>query len=218
MSDLSHGRRTNEGRRRADAARFPVLARLPDASTEPPAIRSTQLTGPGGVEYRFDPPQQRDTGSQSPAGSQPKVGQPPHVRERVRAIGQRGIPRGESPVLPRTNPFANPRPRLVDSLAPAVRFLTMVALFTAAGVWFQTFNRHGQPAQAVELPKTANQPAPAPAKNAADHTVPMPTATGPIESHPEPDARVGRAGGNGFTSQDNTAAGPVPTGSPSASP
>jgi hypothetical protein len=94
----------------------------------------------------------------------------------------------------------------------------MVALFTAAGVWFQTFNHHGQPAQSVELPKTANQPAPAPAKNAADHTVPMPTATGPIESHPEPDARVGRADGNGFTSQDSTAAGPVPTGIPSVTP
>src|SRR4029079_12821124 len=88
----------------------------------------------------------------------------------------------------------------------------------AAGVWFQTFNRHGQPAQSVELPKTANQPAPAPAKHAADQTVLLPTANRPIESHAEPDARVGRADGNGFTSQENTAAGPVPTGSPSVAP
>ena len=48
------------------------------------------------------------------------------------------------------------------------------------------------------------------AKNADDHTVPAPTATGPIETQPESGARVGRAEGDDFASQNNSAAGPVP--------
>jgi hypothetical protein len=132
--------------------------------------------------------------------------------------GRRKIPRRESSILPRSNPFSNPRPRLVDSVAPAVRFLTMVALFTAAGIWFQMMGRHAQPTRTVEPPKTAAQPAAVPAKNADDHTVPAPTATGPIESHSDSDARVGRAKDDDFASRDNSAAGPVPTAHPTVTP
>ena len=130
------------------------------------------------------------------------ISQQPHMINRGRLKGQRGIPRRESSVLPRSNPFANPRPRLVDSVAPAVRFLTMVALFTAAGIWIQMMGRHEpQPTRSIEPPKTAAQPAAAPAKNADDHTVPVPTATGPIETLPDTGARVGRAEGDDFATR-----------------
>jgi hypothetical protein len=94
----------------------------------------------------------------------------------------------------------------------------MVTLFTAAGIWFQMMGRHAKPTRSIEPPKTAAQPAAAPAKNADDHTVPAPTATGPIESHSDSDARVGRAEGDDFASRDNSAAGPVPTAHPTVTP
>ena len=94
----------------------------------------------------------------------------------------------------------------------------MVALFTAAGIWIQMLGRHAQPTRLIEAPKTAAQPTVAPAKNAGDHTVPAPTATGPIEAHPEQGSRVGCVEGNDFASRDNSAAGPVPTAHPTVTP
>jgi hypothetical protein len=218
MSNVPRGWRTDEDRQLADATRWPVLARLPDASADSLAGRSAKVGVPGGIEYRFDPPQSGDSGSRTSASVPSSISQQPHMFERGRLAGQRGIPRRESSVLPRSNPFANPRPRLVDSVAPAVRFLTMAALFTAAGIWIQMLGRHAQPTRSIEPPKTAAQPAVAPAKNAVDHTIPAPTATGPIENKPEPGARVGRVEGDDFASQNNSAAGPVPTARPTVTP
>jgi len=219
MSNVPRGRTTNEGRRLADTTRWPVLARLPDASVDSIGGRFAKPNVPGGNEYRFDPPQPSDSSARTPGSVQTASSQQPHMFERGRPLGRRGIPRRESSVLPRSNPFANPRPRLVDSIAPAVRFLTMVALFTAAGIWIQMMGRHSPaPTQAIEPPKTAAQPAVAPAKNAGDHTVPAPTATGPIGTQTAPGARVGRTERNDFTSRDNSAAGPVPTAHPMVTP
>jgi hypothetical protein len=143
----------------------------------------------------------------------------PHMFDRNRPARQRGFPPRESSILPRSNPFSNPRPRLVDSLAPAVRFLTLVVLFTAAGLWVQMISRHEtKPVPTIESPRTAAQPAVAPANNALDRTVPGPTATGPIESHPEPGARVGSIEANDFASHDNSSAGPVPAARPMVTP
>ena len=214
MSNVPRGWTTDEGRQLADAGRWPVLARLPNASADPLAERFAQAGIPGGIEYRFDPPQPSDKSARTPGSVQAPSSQQPHMFERAR----RGVPRRESSILPRSNPFSNPRPRLVDSIAPAVRFLTMVTLFTAAGIWFQMMGRHAQPARSIEPPKTAAQPAAVPAKNADDHTVPAPTATGPIEARPDSDARVGRAEGDDFASRDNSAAGPVPAAHPTVTP
>jgi hypothetical protein len=219
MSNVPRGWRTDEDRQVADTTRWPVLARLPDASADAVAGRSVKPGVPGGIEYRFDPPQPGDSGSRTSAQVQSSISQQPHMFERRRPAGQRGIPRRESSVLPRSNPFANPRPRLIDSVAPAVRFLTMAALFTAAGIWVQMISRHAPtPTRSIEPPKTAAQPAVAPAKNAVDHTTPAPTATGPIENKPEPGARVGRVEGDDFASQNNSAAGPVLTAHPTVTP
>ena len=90
-----------------------------------------------------------------------------------------------------------------------VRFMTMVVLFTAAGTWFQMKGRQSaSTTRSMDPTKTASQPAVAPAKNAADHTLPAPTAIGPIDTAPEMGARVGRANGNDFA-QKNQSAGPI---------
>jgi hypothetical protein len=218
MSNVPRGWTTDEDRRLADTTRWPVLARLPDASADAIAERFAKPSGTGGVEYRFDPPQPADTGIRTQKSVQSSISQP-HIFERGRTMRQRGIPRRESTVLPRSNPFSNPRPRLIDSVAPAVRFLTMAALFTAVGIWVQMLGRHeSPPARSSEVPKTAAQPAAAPAKSVDNHAIPAPTATGPIGTQPESGARVGRVEGDDFASQRNSAAGPLPVARPTLTP
>lgn len=204
-----------------------MLVRLPIVSVEPHSGRAAKPALPGGNEYRFDPPQSGERSSSTAhtkiTASQPAAAhrspQQPHLFDRRRSIGQRGFPRRESPVLPSTNPFSNPRPRLFDSVAPAVRFLTMVALFTAAGLWIQMLGKYGTPAsQSLEPPKTAAQPHFVPAKSAADDTAPAPTATGPIETAPESGARVGQLDRDDFAGRENSAAGPLPTSHPTVAP
>jgi hypothetical protein len=221
MSKAPRGWTTDEDGRPAAAERWPVLVRLPNVAVEPNVARPSKSGVPGGSEYRFDPPQPSNHSSQAasshsgPSNSHVAPAAEPHLYGRRRSVGQRGFPRRESPILPQTNPFSNPRPRLIDSLAPAVRFLTMVALFTAAGIWIQMVGRHAASSvRSSETPKTAAQPEFTPAKNVGDHTTPAPTATGPIQSAPKPSARVSQADRDDFAAQENTAAGPVPTGRP----
>jgi hypothetical protein len=229
MATAPRGWTTDDDRRFAEAGRWPVLVRLPNVSAEPQIGRTVKPAVPGGNEYRFDPPQAGDHSGptshvKTPARpSQPpaslRSAQQPHLFDRRRNIGQRGFPRRESIVLPNTNPFSNPRPRLLDSVAPAVRFLTMVALFTAAGLWVQMLGKHGSPSShSVEVPKTAAQPQFAPAKSAADDTVPAPTATGPIETTPESGARVGQLDRDDFAARESSSFGPIPTTHPAVAP
>jgi hypothetical protein len=225
MSNVPRGWTTDENRGLADTARWPVLARLPDVSADSIAARSAKLRTPGAIEYRFDPPQPNDHANRTSGPAQSAIRNPqsamarqPHMFERGRPVGQRGFPRRESSVLPRSNPFSNPRPRLVDSVAPAVRFITMAVLFAAAGIWIQMMGSHASPTRAVEPPQTAAQPPITPGKNAGDHTVPAPTATGPIERPPESGARVGRADGDDFAVHDTSAAGPLSAGRPTVTP
>lgn len=225
MSKAPRGWTTNEDGRPTAAERWPVLVRLPNVTVEPNAGRPSSSSMPGGNEYRFDPPQStshsnqaasnHSSSSHSHAVSTPQ----PHLYDRRRAIGERGFPRRESPILPNTNPFSNPRPRLIDSVAPAVRFLTMVTLFTAAGIWIQMAGRHAASSvRSSETLKTAAQPELTPAKNVGDRTAPAPTATGPIQSAPEPGARVSQTDREDFAVRENSAAGPVPTGHPTVTP
>ncbi len=197
MSNVSRGSTTDKNRPLADSPRWPVLARLPNVSANAMARGSTKQPKLGAIEYRFDPPQLQASADQSAIPTQPHVFERRHPADR-----QSRLLRRESPILPRSNPFSIPSTSLIDSLAPAVRFLTMVGLFTAAGIWFQMMGRHAQPAaQPVESPQTAQQPAIAPAKNAVDHTIPATSAVGPIQTPPQSGARVGRAhDGDGFAS------------------
>jgi hypothetical protein len=175
---------------------------------------------PGAIEYRFDPPQPNDNANRTAGPVQSAMSKQPHMFERRRPVGERGFPRRESSVLPRSNPFSNPRPRLIDSVAPTVRFITMMVLFAAAGIWIQMMGRHAPPTttRTAEPPQTAAQPPVAPAKNAGDHTVPAPTATGPIERVPESGARVGRADGDDFAAHNESATGPLLGAHPTVMP
>jgi hypothetical protein len=220
MSNLPRGSTSDQNRQLADTSRWPVLARLPHVTTDPLAKRPGMETTSGATTYRIDPPQAEDsavrhsTPATAPSrNATPGVRRQPHAFDRSRVPSTRVNPRRESPILPRSNPFVIPRPRLIDSLAPAVRFLTMFVLFTAAGLWLQMIGRHDvAPTQTMELPTTAAQPAVAPTKNADAHTLPAPTATGPLEAAPQPPqagARLGQADGNDFAKLEQKVV-PVP--------
>jgi hypothetical protein len=209
-----------------------VLARLSDVSTSIP--RSMNQTTLGSTSYRFDPPQTADTQSQSAlyrdirrdstsgevqAGGKTIRTHQPHVFDRSHGSDRRSSPRRESPILPSSNPFAIPRAGLLDSVAPAIRFLTMVVLFTAAATWVQMVTRHTLPSNdSMELPKTASEAPIAPTKNAIDHPIPAPTAAGPLETSPQTGARVGRAKGDDYATRKQSSAVPCPIVNPSVSP
>lgn len=188
-----------------------MLARLPDVTADLPAQRSAKQSSAGKVGYRFDPPQKADHGSRTAVPEQPseirnpKLELPntpqnsrppqPHVFERGRiAERQPRLPRRESPILPQSNPFAIPRRRLVDSVTPVLRFLTLVALFTAAGTWVQVVGRHSRPeSESIEPPKTASQgPTNSSTTKTVDRPAESPTAAGPVGTTPESGTRVGR--------------------------
>src|SRR4051812_28474690 len=161
--DDAHRSSLDSGKRHvATSARCPVLARLPDVSDVTAPSQPGTPNAIAATNYRFDRPQnaQIQSGtytSSSSASLNAKLGaaHQPHAFGRSRE--HRRIPRRASSVLPRSNPFAIPSATLMDSLAPALRFITLVALFTAAGIWLQTMStRSATPLSApAEQPKTA---------------------------------------------------------------
>ena len=100
------------------AGKWPVLARLPDVAADAPTRGQSPkiLAHADAHDYRFDPPQARSL-------HHPHDGDhPPRVIRR------------ESPILPRTDPFAIPSPGVMEKFGPIVRLVLLIALFTAAGV------------------------------------------------------------------------------------
>jgi hypothetical protein len=126
--------------------------------------------------------------------------------------------RRESPILPRSNPFAIPRRGILDSLAPFLRFATLVALFTAAGIWLQAFAFRGTPpaTKPVEAPSTTAQEPLNPATKTAERPAES-TSAGPVKSTPEPNALVGRARENDFAKLRGDIL-PVPSATENAGP
>jgi hypothetical protein len=167
---------------------------------------------PGSLGYRFDPAQTSDRSDAASAPSAPPRTRPtlkaeliyaprtartqrPHVFERPRLSDkQRILQRRGSTVLPKSNPFAIPHCSLLDSITPAIRFLTLVALFTAAGTWLQIVKLRGAAKNEIAQPPatTAQEPA-APAAKTADRQSTSPSAAGPVKKSPESNTRVGRA-------------------------
>lgn len=177
---------------------WPVLARLPEVSPPTSSAPRSNRSAAGLVEYRFDPPQiaasnvtQRATNVRHSAK--------PHVFERDPGTGQGARPRRfVSPILPHSDPFAIPRSGLRDALAPAVRFLMMFALFTAAGTSILMFNRQVQPTAEPVKPAAATvQPMLVPAADAVQLSPAPPTAAGPIDATTP---RTGRRNNDGSQS------------------
>jgi hypothetical protein len=186
------------------------LAQLPDVSAELQRQRAASKPT-GSIGYRFDPPQanasEKLSDSAAPSSAFPTLkselvyaprasrSQKPHVFDRTRVASRPPYTlRRESPVLPKSNPFAIPRRGLVDSIAPVVRFLTLVALFTAVGTWVQIMKLRGQESKNVAEPPatTAQQPA-APISKTAERAATAPRSSGPTGTKAEPNTRVGRA-------------------------
>jgi hypothetical protein len=183
-----------------------VLARLPDVTAETELQRVVAKTSAGGVGYRFDPPQNSRLSCTSNSEPRSRAAtlrselvyvpvnrrlHQPHVFARERSAS-RG-PRQESPILPRSNPFENPQRRLVDSVAPAMKFITLVVLFAAAGTWIQLLVHHDPPA-AIEIqpPSTTVEDRVAPTTKTAERPLGGATSSGPIGAIPEANRHMGR--------------------------
>ncbi|HVT27245.1 MAG TPA: hypothetical protein VHE81_04435 [Lacipirellulaceae bacterium] len=222
MTNATRSSNTDANRELAGAAAWPVLARLPELSDDPSAGQQTRQSTSGALAYRFDPPQLSGAALNASASDLATVRVPqsnfprqPHAFDRRRSPATRGLPRRESSILPRNNPFSMPRTRLADSVAPVIRFLTLVALFTAAGIWIQMMGRHmSPPKDPMEMPRTAQEPAMPPVSMGLDqHAAPAPTSAGPLDSSRKTGARVGRAGSDDFsTVEQSLMAAPLATG------
>jgi hypothetical protein len=184
-----------------------VLARLPDVTVETELQRTVAKTAAGGVDYRFDPPQtsprtsaaNSEVGARSVTLRSELVYVPHNARmHRPHAFGRERVNvktrRRESPILPSSNLFENPPRRLLDAIAPAVRFVTLVVLFAAAGTWIHMLGRHGAtPAKPIDPPTTTVDEHVVPAAKTAERPVVGPTASGPIGMTPETNWRVATA-------------------------
>jgi hypothetical protein len=119
---------------------WPVLARLPEIE-EHNTARSLATDGPRKArssEYRFDPPQLR----------------PYHTagwRENERKSSS-----VSSPILPSSDPFAIPSSSLHEAVAPVIRFLILVALFTMAGTMILMMGKEKSTDAKPAEPLTAN--------------------------------------------------------------
>jgi hypothetical protein len=146
-----------------------VLARLPEIAAEVSdvAVPSSRANAPTTLEYRFDPPQSR--------AAQPAVRVERRWREKTR----------ESGVLPSSDPFAIPGQTLQQTLAPVIRFLMLVALFTIAGTIILLSRAEKRPASSPR-PHAFTQQSLQPAVTALEPSAGAATAQGPIESEDAP--------------------------------
>ena len=194
---------------------WPVLARLPDVTDYLPAAgpQADRRTQKGPLDYRFDPPEQAGGGlrpdrhvdldaselpSPSAAGSSSHRPPQPHLFQRAgRGDYAARAPRGESPILPRSDPFALPASSLPDTLAPVVRFLVLVALFTAAGTMVLSMGKRNQtPPDEVRRTSTAVRQSLEPvlpsvsAAPSSDEAFAAPSSIGPVGAEGAPEVEL----------------------------
>jgi hypothetical protein len=176
-----------------------VLLRLPDVTQQLPAgARRSDHSPSGTFDYRFDPPQAAGVGGggsprqASAENARTRISasvstRQPHVVERpTKTEPRRSATRRVSPILPQSDPFSTPSRSLSDSLAPLIRFLTLVALFAAAATWVQMLARRDAQMKSTRPPA---EPTVQSAKNLPQSASPAPaantTAAGPPNaSHP----------------------------------
>jgi hypothetical protein len=146
------------------ASKWPVVARFPQIAADPVRreSRSSATTGEA-IDYRFDPPQGHSLH---------------HV---TRSDDMLRPARRDSPILPRSDPFAISGSSWLEAFGPVARFLTLVALFTAAGMILLA-KRNGVPAsvgEKVSAEALQARPSLEPAAVAMESPAVAPTATGP---------------------------------------
>lgn len=210
VDNASRSRAIEEKRRRITSGQAPLLARLPDVSAELPAPNpSPKSELPHKLGYRFDPPQASSRAGRTAEDDRtapfrtlkselvyaPHSTRPlhPHVFEKswMKPIQSRLKPR-ESSILPRSSPFSTPRRSMAEVLTPYIQFLTLVALFAAAGVWVQANNKSHANKDRSQSPETATQQSDNAPTKTVDRPVHNPTAIGPVTTTPENSVRLGR--------------------------
>jgi len=125
----------HEYARRGGDAKHPVLARLPDVSSETSSSHRTdhETRSDEYVDYRFDAP----AGTVEKAAAAMRRITQPHTFQRAPQSERRlRARRAASKVLPDSDPFSIPSSSLIDRFAPVAQFLMMFAFFTAAGTAF----------------------------------------------------------------------------------
>ena len=188
----------------ANAAKWPVLARLPDVSSSLPLKGAQSHRARSGevIDYRFDPAETSGSESGSVAtrqamraarsenagithGSRPPQ---PHLFHRTsRADERASAVRGTSPILPRSNLFSTGDGSLHDTIGPAVRFFMLVALFTVAGTTVLMIGSEEQASPEISKPvppalrQTLEPTTAADASNlSVEGPAAAPTASGPL--------------------------------------
>jgi hypothetical protein len=162
---------------------WPLLARLPDVSEALPVTeRLIQAPSVEPFGYRIDPPQAAGARHHAIRATVAGAASPPHSLPHRPRMERRPRPlRQTSPVLPQSNPFTIPRPSLLDTIAPVVRFVTLVALFAAAGTWFQLVARRNAPASKPDVPTKTSVRQPIQATEAPrEKSASQSTAAGPL--------------------------------------
>ncbi len=115
----------------------PLLARIPDVSEELPGRPQNVFVARGPEAVRVDPPAPRVPTTRHSEADRARlcdvaVTLRPSPTPSARRFKPRPLPK-RLDVLPSGNPFEFPREGLPDRFAPAVRFLLLFVLFTAAG-------------------------------------------------------------------------------------
>jgi hypothetical protein len=201
------GRRANS----AAAGDYPVLARLPDVSSQTPneqpqSSMSMRLTARPSTSYRLDAPTVTDTPRRSsdtplelerqtkftPIISEGPPARPqPHLHHRTWRVDQAApAPRRNSAALPSSNPFAIPSASLDDTLAPIARFVMLFVLFTIAGTAVllagknRTKPQPAAPAAAATAPVLEPTTVIEPVRTVVDEPIASTTASGPSGNAP----------------------------------
>lgn len=225
-------------RREIEAGSLPMLARLLDVSDDPIVAKEAALAAAQSqAGYRID---SHLTGEQTWRGSTAFIGKPresmgdrhaststlrselvfapkrggpprPHLFERSRTVIRPAREQGRfSPMSSQSSLQAAQRRRLIELLAPALRFIVLAALFTAAGTWVQmtAFRKQGVGNTNQPVPSATSRSAPT-----AAATAPTAAAIAPAPSTapatPTTNANTSNPSAEQTPSAQETSSGPV---------
>jgi hypothetical protein len=157
--------RPNREPARTLAGKWPVVAQLPNVADDTPSRSQSpkSLANIDAHDYRFDPPQARSLYH-------------PHDGDHPSRASRR-----QSPILPSSDPFAIGGASTLEKLGPIVRFVLLVALFTAAGIIMLAGGNNHEPAvrEKASTESTVTRQSLEPVGTVVEASASAPTAAGP---------------------------------------